>query len=131
MLHFFLFGDILGQLIVYQFFHFVAGIGKTVVPKGHQFVYQVNYFIAFFFIKYSIIRFAIYTWIMRYVIRPFIVGIMQISSGKTKIMLTVISIKILIIKWVWDFSDIMIEKQLAVFTATATIKLQLNSLPAF
>jgi hypothetical protein len=76
VLNIFLFGHFGGQFIVDQFFHFIAGVGKAVVPKSHQAIYQVNYFVAFFFIKQRIVGLAGNTGIMLRVGCPFIIGIM-------------------------------------------------------
>jgi len=65
-----------------QLFNLVACVGEAVVPKYHELVDEVNHFITLGAVEYGGIRFAVHPGIVMRVNAPFIIGIMQISSGE-------------------------------------------------
>ena len=81
-LYLFLLGYFGGEGIVDQLFNLVACVGKAVVPKYHELVDEVNHLIALGAVEYGGIRFAVHPRIVMRVNAPFIIGIMQISSGE-------------------------------------------------
>jgi len=65
-----------------QLFYLVTGVGKAVVPKYHELVDKIDHLIALGAVEYGGIRLSVHPRIVMRVNAPFIIGIMQISSGE-------------------------------------------------